>query len=74
MTALLKPTRAEAGSTYYACHEVREVPGEFVFYEIWASRAALDAHMQTPHLQALLSKVDALFAEAPDIKFLQKLS
>jgi quinol monooxygenase YgiN len=74
LAALLAPTRTEPGCKYYECHEVSGVPEDFVFYEIWESQAALDEHLQQPHLQALLGKVEELFAEAPDIRFLAKLA
>lgn len=74
LTALVAPTRTEPGCKYYACHGVQEVPGEFVFYEIWESHAALEEHLQKPYLQAILGKVDELFSEAPDIRFLEQLS
>lgn len=73
LTALLKPTRMEPGCIYYACHGVRETPREYVFYEIWESRAALDEHLQKPYIQALLDKAEELFAEAPEIRFLDRL-
>ncbi|MGE4544329.1 MAG: putative quinol monooxygenase [Pedobacter sp.] len=73
LTALVAPTRTEPGCKYYACHAVQESPGEFVFYEIWETRQALDEHIQKPYLQAILGKAEELFAEAPDIRFLEKL-
>lgn len=72
LTALVEPTRTESGCKYYACHGVQETPGEFVFYEIWESRQALDEHLEKPYLQAILAKAEELFAEAPDIQFLEK--
>ncbi len=73
LTALVAPTRTEAGCKYYQCHGVQDSPGEFVFYEIWESRQALDDHIQKPYLQGILGKAEELFAEAPDIRFLEKL-
>ena len=64
---LLAPTRAEAGCISYDLHQSQSDPGLFVFYENWASQAALDVHFQTPHLQALLKLVPDLVDGRPDI-------
>jgi quinol monooxygenase YgiN len=54
------PTRAEAGCISYDLHQSQSDPALFVFYENWASQAALDAHFETPHLQAVLKLVPEL--------------
>ena len=61
------PTRLEAGCTAYELHQSQSDPALFVFYEIWASQAALDAHFGTPHLQALLRQVPELVEGSPEI-------
>jgi quinol monooxygenase YgiN len=48
------PTRAEAGCINYDFHVDAADPCVFVFYENWTDRAALDAHLAMPHLQAAL--------------------
>lgn len=74
LAALLTPTRSEAGCLQYDCHFSPGDPGLFIFYEIWSNRAALDEHLQKPYIQSLLAKADGLFAEAPEIHFLEKLA
>ena len=64
---LLGPTRAESGCISYDLHQSQSDPALFVFYENWASQAALDEHFQTPHLKALLNMVPDLVDEPPDI-------
>ena len=64
---LPEPTRAEAGCITYELHESQSDPAVFVFYENWASQAALDAHFETPHLQALLKLVPELVEGSPGI-------
>ncbi len=60
---LVGPTRREQGCREYTLHEDTDHPGEFVFYEIWASQADLDRHMATPPLQALFASLDSMLAE-----------
>lgn len=46
---LTKLTRTAESPLLYQCCEDVSAPGEFIFYEIWQSRARLDAHFQTSH-------------------------
>lgn len=53
LTGMIAPTHKEDGCVQYDLHESTDAPGSFVFYENWTSRAALDAHLKSPHLIAL---------------------
>ena len=68
------PTRAEAGCINYDFHVDAADPCVFVFYENWADRAALDAHLAMPHLVPLFSQLDRLLACPVDIRPLRMLS
>jgi quinol monooxygenase YgiN len=50
LIGLLAPTRKEAGCLSYDLHASPEDPAKFLFHENWADKAALDAHMQAPHI------------------------
>jgi len=39
----------------------------FVFYENWTSKAALDAHLETPHVSAFIDRADTLLARPIEI-------
>src|SRR5665213_733761 len=45
-------TVKEDGCIFYDMHRSIHDPDKLVVVERWASRAALDAHMKTPHLRA----------------------
>jgi len=64
----LAPTRKEAGRINYDLHSSPDDPAEFLFHENWRSKAHLDAHMQTPHVQKLLPRVNELCVAFPEIK------
>jgi quinol monooxygenase YgiN len=64
LRAMLAPSRAEAGCIFYNLYE-SHVPGHFVFHELWATQAALDAHNLTPHYQRLQQDVKGLLAAPP---------
>ena len=44
--------RAEKGCIRYDFHKNRAGDGTFLFYEIWESPEALDAHGKAPHMLA----------------------
>lgn len=72
LTALLKPTRNEDGCLLYELHRSADVPSDFLFYEIWASREAHAAHRQTPHFLRWNARKDTLLA-AREVGFWKKL-
>lgn len=67
LMGLVAPTRKEVGCINYDLHTSTETPAKFLFHENWTGKPALDAHMQTRHIQALLPRVDELCTEAPSI-------
>lgn len=58
--SLLAPTRAEEGCLRYVLVEDPSDPALLSFVEEWASEAALQAHLQTPHLQHARARYDEL--------------
>lgn len=46
----------EPGTLVYATHTVAGSPSSRVFYELYADRAAFDAHEQTEHTRAFLAE------------------
>ena len=65
--ALVGPTHAEDGCILYALNQGTDNPRRLAFVERWASREALDAHLETPHVQGILGRLDELFADLRDI-------
>ncbi len=68
------PTRAEAGCVSYDFHVDAKDPNVFVFYENWKSRADLDTHLKTPHLQPLFGRLEQLLAQPVEMRFLTMIS
>ena len=74
LIGLVAPTRKEAGCINYDLHALPEDPAKFLFHENWASKAALDAHLQSAHIKALLPRVDELCVAFPEIKIWEKIA
>ena len=70
---LVAPTRKEAGCLNYDLHRSAEDPAKFLFHENWTSKDALDAHLQSPHIKALLPRVDELCVAFPEIKIWERI-
>lgn len=60
LIGLVAPTRQENGCLNYDLHVLPENPAKFLFHENWTTKAALDVHLQSAHIQALLPRVDEL--------------
>lgn len=73
LLSILGPTRAEDGCVLYTLQQGQDDPATFVFYENWDSRAALDAHLASPGLQAGLAALGPLVATAPVITPLHRV-
>lgn len=74
LSGLVAPTRREAGCLNYDLHQSPDEPGEFLFHENWSSKALLDAHLQSDHLQALLPRVDELCVAPPVINLWERIA
>ncbi len=62
-------TRADAGCVSYSFAVDVEDPDRVLGVEVWADRAALDAHMDHEHTRGFLAAVPGLLAGEPQMAF-----
>ncbi len=74
LIGLVATTRQEAGCVNYDLHVSAEDPTKFLFHENWTSEALLEAHLASPHVQALLPRVNELCTDLPEIKIWDRIS
>ena len=74
LRAMIAPVSKESGTVDYAVHRAQDDAGRFFFYEKYRDQAAVDLHMASPYLKALLDQVPALCASAPIVEFYQPLA
>ena len=74
LTGLVEPTRKETGCINYDLHQLPRDPSRFLFHENWTSKALLDAHLQSPHIKALLPQVPELTVAPPEIQIWEKIA
>lgn len=68
VTSLVEPTREEQGCVAYQLFQSNEDPTEFVTVEEFTDDAAVDAHMETEHVQAALAAAPDILGAAPQIR------
>lgn len=59
----------EPGTLVYACHHVEGEPRQRIFYELYASKEAFDAHEAQEHTRNFLASREALL-ESTEVDFL----
>jgi quinol monooxygenase YgiN len=74
LLALVDPTRLEEGVLQYHVHRDRADTELFVFYEVWASTAHLDAHLSQPHVQDFLGRRHTLLDGDMEVRWLRMAS
>lgn len=68
LLSIIGPTRAEDGCILYELFQNNSDPTDFTFVEEWTNDAALDAHLESPHLIDAKTKLGDLLAIEPDIR------
>ncbi len=67
LTALVPPTRREPGCINYDLHRSIEDSRVYIFHENWASKKALDEHLEMPYLKEFLRKSDKLLEKPMEL-------
>ena len=73
LLAVCAPTRNEKGCINYDLHVSPDDPALLVFHENWVTKADLDAHLQSPHINAFRRIAPDLLAEPPNITLWSRL-
>jgi quinol monooxygenase YgiN len=73
LLALVEPTRKEPGCLGYNLHQSKSDKTQFMFYEQWASKEALDAHGKMPYMKALGGKLKGHTEKGGGVTFYELL-
>jgi quinol monooxygenase YgiN len=73
LEGLLAPTRAEPGCHFYDLHQGAD-PQVFTFIESWEDAESLEAHLDSPHIEAALRAIVPHVLGAPDIQRFTRLA
>lgn len=66
----IRATRREKGNRAYDLNRDVQMPSVYFVYERWQDLAALEAHLRTPHITALLAEIGDLLASPPEVRVL----
>ncbi|PVE21974.1 antibiotic biosynthesis monooxygenase [Microvirga sp. KLBC 81] len=72
--ALVPKVRQEAGNLLCQAHQGLEEPGLLVFYEIFESAAAFEAHKAAPHTKQWSVDIQSLAAGPVEVKLFEALA
>ena len=61
-----KATRQEKGNRAYDLNRDVKMPTQYLVYERWQNVAALEAHLKTDYITALLAQLGELLASPPE--------
>ena len=64
MREMIRLTKEEEGCIAYDLYEGADGSGDVVMVEVWESKEALDAHMQSAHFQKYIPAAEA-YKESP---------
>ncbi|HXN25181.1 MAG TPA: putative quinol monooxygenase [Candidatus Dormibacteraeota bacterium] len=73
LIALVARTRSEAGCLNYDLHESLDDPAQYVFYENWTSRQALDSHSRSAHILAFRELAKDLLSGPTEISLWKRV-
>jgi len=74
LISLVAPTHKEKGCLNYDLHVSADDPTKFLFHENWTSKADLDAHLKSAHVQVVFPRLDGLCVGMPEIVLWEKIS
>lgn len=74
LAALVEPSRAEDGCDHYELFQSADEPTRFQTVERWASAEAMQAHLQSEHLQAAFAAAPDLLAADPVIQTFERVA
>lgn len=72
LTALLQPTRKEAGNLEYSLFQDATKATEFLMYEKWATQEAFQKHNQMPYLTYFVKKSTDWLTKEMTIEVIKK--
>ena len=74
LESVIEATRQESGNVTYELYQGVDDPAVFTFYENWNSKADLERHLQSPHMQAGLAGLPELVEGELSIQTLSRIA
>ncbi|PUV26535.1 putative quinol monooxygenase [Sphingobacterium athyrii] len=71
---MVQESRKEAACMQYDLHQTTDDENQFIFYEIWESRAGLEHHNQQPYILAFGRMAEEKLQETPQIYLMERIA
>ena len=74
LTSIIPKVQGEEGTLMYTIHKSKADSGQFLFYEKYKDKAALDLHSSTPYFKAFAGQIGPYLEGNPDIKIYKDIA
>jgi len=74
LTSIVPKVQEEEGTVMYTINKSKADPGQFLFYEKYKDKAALELHSSTPYFKAFAGQIGPYLEGSPDIKIYKDIA
>jgi quinol monooxygenase YgiN len=74
LVKVVKATQAEPGCRMFHIHEIADSPGQFMLWEVFASRQSLREHVEAAYTQAYFAVAQSLMSQPTEVIKLDRLA
>jgi len=74
LISIVPKVQEEEGTVMYTIHKSKADPGQFLFYEKYKDKAALELHSSTPYFKAFAGQIGPYLEGNPDIKIYKDIA
>lgn len=74
LKTMIPKVQEEEGTLMYTIHKAKGDAGQFMFYEMYKDKAALDFHSTTPYFKEFSGKIAGLLEGKPQIAIYEDIA
>lgn len=74
LKSVIPKVELEKGTLQYVLHRAQDDSGQFLFYEKYADKEALEMHGSTAYIQELFRVIPDLLAEKPSVALYEEIA
>lgn len=74
LKTIIPKVQEEEGTVRYTLHRAQGEAGQFLFYEMYKDKAALDYHGSTPYFKEFSAQIGGLLAAKPQITIYEDIA
>ncbi len=74
LKAMIPKVQEEEGTLMYTLHKAKRDPGQFLIYEMYQDKAALNFHSSTPYFKEFFGQIADLLEGTPQITIYEDIA